>query len=65
LQLDVPTRKARNTMGRKQRLAIKGALPDSIVLSTGGTVPATSSEPAAEPAAAPVTTSTNGVVASH
>jgi hypothetical protein len=48
------TRKARHTMGRKQRLAIKGAVPSEIMLPVGNASSATSAEPTAPtPDAAP------------
>jgi hypothetical protein len=68
------TRKARKTMGRRQRLAITGTVPSAIALPVGNAPGATPAEPlAATPGAAPaqptepvtVTTPTNGGTATH
>jgi hypothetical protein len=61
------TRKARNTMGSKQRLAVTGAAPNELTLALGITPPtAAPAQPVATPASAQptatvtVTTPTNG-----
>ena len=52
------TRKARNTMGSRQRLAVSGALPSAIAMTTGN-VPTVQAVAPAQPAAI-VTAPTNG-----
>jgi hypothetical protein len=75
------TRKARNTLGSKQRLGVTGTVPSEITLSVGNApasalgvvpapggvtaAPATSAAPAQPPAAVTVTTSANGVAPTH
>ena len=58
------TRKARNTMGSRQRLAVTGAVPSAITLPTGSALaPAAASAPPA--GAATVATPTNGATTTH
>jgi hypothetical protein len=60
------TRKARNTMGSKQRLAVTGAVPSAITLPTGNASTTAPSAAPAEPAqTVTVATPTNGATTTH
>jgi hypothetical protein len=56
------TRKARNTMGSQQRLAITGTVPPAITLAVGS-APVAAPAPSTEPVT--ITTPTNGAVTTH